>query len=222
MKRKILAILGGILMLSGVMAAPVSAANCPTILGMRPWYDGLTDADCNEVDSNLFKGDDLKKSIWRIVLNVTSDLGIIVGVLAVGFIIYGGYMYIISEGDPGRAARGKKILTSAIIGLIISLLATVIVNFIINVLTSGGSGAMTEVDPTELVKNGFNTAYAMAGIVAVGFIIYAGADYVIAVGDPGKIAKSHKTIMYALIGLAVVILAAVITNFVLGTVGGAL
>ena len=130
---------------------------------------------------------------------------------------------MISEGDAGKAAKGKKTLMSAIIGLVIALLATVIVNFIIDTLQIGGaSGGLPNVDPNEVVKNGLNAAYAMAGIVAVGFIVYAGVNYAISTGDPGKVAKAHKTIMYALIGLAIVILAAVITNFVLGAVGGAL
>ena len=239
MKRKILAILGGILMLSGVMAAPVMAASCADsqpILGMRPWFYGLTKDDIGAngeptcvVDSDNFKGKDnngndkLPKAIWTIVLNVTVDISVAVGILAVGFIIYGGYMYIISEGDAGRAAKGKKTLMSAIIGLIISVLATIIVNFIITVLTKGGGiGNMLEMKPDELIQSGLETAYAVAGTVAVGFIIYAGVNYATAAGDPGKIAKAHKTIIYALIGLVIVVLAAIITNFVFSAVGGAI
>ena len=64
---------------------------------------------------------ELTQYIWVIVLNVLFDLVLAVGYLAIGFIIYGGYLYIMSQGDPARAARGKKTLTSAIVGTIIAL-----------------------------------------------------------------------------------------------------
>lgn len=64
------------------------------------------------------------------------------------------------------------------------------------------------------VTNIFNTAYAFIGIVAVGFIVYGAVQYVISNGDPGKVAKAKHTIMYAVIGLIVVLLAAAITFFI--------
>ena len=63
-----------------------------------------------------------------------------------------------------------------------------------------------------------NWVYAFAGIVAVGFIVYGAVNYVMTQGDPGKIKQAGQTIAFALIGLAVVLLAAAITNFVAGAV----
>ena len=223
MKRKILAILAGILLLGGMVAPNAMASgttSCPgtSFLGLRSWYYGLTNSNC-QIDSDAFKGDEMKTSIWTIVLNIMYDLMVVVGILAVGFIIYGGYMYMTAGGDPGRAAKAQKSLYSAIIGLIISLLATTITNFIISVVT-GGTNRQIETPgaANEVLTNGINTAYAVAGIVAVGFIVYAGAHYMTAMGDPGKIKKAHNTILYAVIGLLVVLLAAAITNFVMGNI----
>lgn len=67
----------------------------------------------------------------------------------------------------------------------------------------------------------FNTAYALAGIVAAGFIVYGGIQYIIAKGEPGKIAKAKETIIYAVIGLIVVSLAAAITAFIVTAISGA-
>ena len=39
---------------------------------------------------------------------------------------------------------------------------------------------------TEIVTNILNTAYFLAGIVAVGMIIYAGIQYLTANGEPSK------------------------------------
>ncbi len=68
------------------------------------------------------------------------------------------------------------------------------------------------------VKNIFNEGYAVAGLIAVIVIIVGGIQYITAGGDPSKVAKAKNAILYAVIGLIIVILAAVITNFVIGTV----
>ena len=52
-------------------------------------------------------------------------------VVAVGFIIYGGYMYMISGGDPGRVKKAKDVLLYAVIGIVVVMVAFVITRFII-------------------------------------------------------------------------------------------
>ncbi len=69
---------------------------------------------------------------------------------------------------------------------------------------------------TDLWANILNTAYFFAGVVAVFVIMYAGMRYILARGKEENITKAKNTILYAISGLIVIILAAVITNFVLG------
>ncbi len=71
------------------------------------------------------------------------------------------------------------------------------------------------------VQNIFNTAYALAGLVAVAFIIYGGVQYVLSQGDANKAAKARGTILTAVIGLVIVILAAAVTTFVINAIAGA-
>lgn len=52
------------------------------------------------------------------------------GALAVLFIIIGGIEFIASAGNPQRLEGAKKTLTYAIIGLVIVLLSTVILNLV--------------------------------------------------------------------------------------------
>ena len=63
-----------------------------------------------------------------------------------------------------------------------------------------------------------NWVYAFAGLVAVGFIVYGAVNYALTQGDPGKIKQAGQTIAFAIIGLVVVLLAAAITNYVVGMV----
>lgn len=53
------------------------------------------------------------------------------GVLSVIFIVVGAIQYSTSAGNPAGLARAKKTLILAILGLIISIVAVGIVNFII-------------------------------------------------------------------------------------------
>ncbi|MDO4979111.1 MAG: pilin [Candidatus Saccharibacteria bacterium] len=66
----------------------------------------------------------------------------------------------------------------------------------------------------QVVSGVLNWVYALAGLVAAGFIVYGGISYGVAQGEPGKIKQATHTIAYAVIGLVVVLIAAGITNFV--------
>lgn len=71
----------------------------------------------------------------------------------------------------------------------------------------------------SLMSGILNTVYFWLGVVAVGFIIYGGFLYILSSGDPGKIRKAKDTLLYAIIGVVVVLIAFVITQFVINGVG---
>ena len=50
--------------------------------------------------------------------------------LAVAFIIYGGYKYMISAGSPDGMTGAKKTIMNAVIGLVLSIAAVAIVRSI--------------------------------------------------------------------------------------------
>lgn len=146
-------VLASFSLFSAVLSAPVYAATddeesttvgsmCTdgTFLGFVPWYRGLTtevDGKCEiETPEN---SDVLTTMVVSIILNVLADLTMAGGFIAIGFVIYGGYLYILSEGDPGRVAKGKKTLLSAVIGLAITMSANVIMNLIVSALTMSAS-----------------------------------------------------------------------------------
>lgn len=65
-----------------------------------------------------------------------------------------------------------------------------------------------------------NTVYSVAGIVAVITIIIGGFLYVTSNGEPEKIKRAKNAILYAVIGLVVVIMAFAITQLIIGTTQG--
>lgn len=112
------------------MAAPQTAfAACnDTMLTFPAWFKGLTDGNCNIKSPKDAGG--LSTFIWTIILNIVEIMLQLIGYLAAGFIIRGGFKYMTSIGDPGEMAKAKKIIMDAVIGLIISILSVAIVNLI--------------------------------------------------------------------------------------------
>ena len=59
-----------------------------------------------------------------------------IGIVAVVMIIMGGISYATSQGDPAKVKKGKDTILYGIIGLVVSLLAFAIVNFVLQALNN--------------------------------------------------------------------------------------
>lgn len=70
------------------------------------------------------------------ILLALVDIMLRVGaIIAVGYVIYGGVQYIISQGEPDKTTNARKTIQNALIGLVIASLATVIVTLVGRQLT---------------------------------------------------------------------------------------
>lgn len=70
-------------------------------------------------------------SVSSIIKTVVNILSWIVGVTAVIMIIIGGFMYVTSAGESGKASTARSTIIYAIIGLIIVAFAQTIVRFVL-------------------------------------------------------------------------------------------
>lgn len=92
---------------------------------------GLADAASIGLPQN-----DLRVAIVRIIQILLGFLGIV----AVSLILYGGFIWMTSGGDPAKLEKAKKILINTVIGIIIILSAYTITAFIIRALMGFGGG----------------------------------------------------------------------------------
>jgi hypothetical protein len=69
------------------------------------------------------------------IAKIINILSIIVGIVAVIMIIWGGFRYITSGGSSDKVTSAKNTLLYAIIGLVIVALAQIIVRFVLNKTT---------------------------------------------------------------------------------------
>ena len=131
MKRSVMMMalaLCGAVGMATVPTASVSAADCGgNILTLKPWYDGLTDDSCN-IQSPT--SDTMSSFIWHIALNIVDDILQIAGYVAFGFVVFGGFLYMTSTGQPEKATRARKTITYGLIGVVVAMSAVLLVNVI--------------------------------------------------------------------------------------------
>lgn len=139
MKKMILYLFSSVLLGSAVVGLSFSAgkafASCDSnFFGIPSWCRGLGDSEGNfSKVLNQNNQDGIQQFIWTIVGNISDGIFRIIGVICVGCIIWAGYQYMISLGDVGKMTRAKMTLINALIGLVISVLASSIVNLVMGV-----------------------------------------------------------------------------------------
>lgn len=226
-----LSLLGGIVFASlfgGIVGATIptgqAAAACDgSILGIPPWYKNMTEGDGTncKIKSPPKTDDGLKVYIWTIALNVVEIILRIVSYAAVIFIIYGGFLYITSSGSADATSRALKTIINASVGFAIALSAVALKNFVWTLVVAGSNEfGIPEQSASKILFDGLNLAYFVAGALAVIMVVIGGLNYVTSNGDSGKIVKAKNTILYSLVGIAVIGFAFAITTFINAQFGG--
>ena len=108
---------------AGVMLQPAYAA-CDKGNLQNGIAGGVECAGENSTQPKTLFGD------GGIFTQVINFLLFFVGVVSVIMIIYGGIQYTTSAGDSGKVTSAKNTILYAIVGLIVSILAYAIVNFV--------------------------------------------------------------------------------------------
>lgn len=83
-------------------------------------------------------------------------------------------------------------------------------------LTPGTDIDIPTLTADQVLQNGLNLAYFIAGLVAVIVIIVAGIMYATSSGEAATITKAKNLILYSIVGLVVIGSAFAVTNFVIG------
>ncbi|MCL2037523.1 pilin [Candidatus Saccharibacteria bacterium] len=109
---------------------PGAADSDANFFGFPTWYRGLgnvpgkggKDGNC-ELQVNVI--------IFTVVLNIVDIALRIVGILAVGYVIYGGFRYVTSQGEPEETKKAQDTILKAVIGAVIAMISAIIVSFIV-------------------------------------------------------------------------------------------
>lgn len=108
--------------------APPSCNN--SFFGLIPWWGYLPSSDFSGCDIKTFHFWGSSSDILLVLMAIVDDLLRIAGIVAVGFIIYAAINFITSQGNPEDAAKARGVAINALIGLVISMVAVVLVSYI--------------------------------------------------------------------------------------------
>lgn len=129
-------LLGGV---GGISTIAAETPSCPqqTFFSLPTWYKFL-DVKYNEVtqrcevdfsltaEGGVFNGD----GIIQVALAVIDILVRAAALIALVFIIVGGYKYMTAQGSPDGTKQALSTILNAIIGLIVALVASSIIYFV--------------------------------------------------------------------------------------------
>ncbi|MBI5728241.1 MAG: hypothetical protein HY984_00630, partial [Candidatus Magasanikbacteria bacterium] len=101
-------------------------------------------------------GEDLRVTIAKIIRAALAFLGVV----AVGIILYGGFVYMTSGGNEDKVGEARKIIVNGTIGLVIILSAFSIAQFILRQLSEAtGSGIVPIPSRCEELRTANDPAY---------------------------------------------------------------
>ena len=185
-----------------------------SLLGFLPTWDrGLT--DCENLDSSWDEFDPNGK-VNIIITNITNILVTLAGVVAVGFVIFGGFKLVISDGDQNKIVGARKTIIHALVGVVVAVVAKAVIESIIypRITTTTLDGPLPELDLTKLI--GF--VFLMLGFVATLMILLQGIKYSLSKGQPEPTSKARNGLINAAVGSVVAFSAWALVDVVLGRI----
>ena len=118
---------GGLLIGSLAIDGSIASAQ---ITGIENVIQGGLDSVKSDDMPEDIDGDE---GVFKVVVNV---LLFIVGAISVIMLIFGGIRYTTSGGDQGSVTSAKNTVMYAVIGIIVSILAYAIVNFVVGAIST--------------------------------------------------------------------------------------
>lgn len=139
----------------------------------------------------------------------------IVATLALVFVVIGGFLYITSGGDSGRAETAKKCLGAAVIGFALAVAAPSFLREIAIILGWGqnlGNLPGTPLSVLQILSNILTFLLSIVGVIAIIMLVIGGIMYLTATGDEDRLDTAKDIVKYSIIGIAIALASLVIVS----------
>ena len=113
---------------AGLLSVAPTAVQAQNINSGDLWGNGVV----NSYTNNGFSTTDPRQTVAKIIKIALGFLGSI----AVILVVLAGFKWMTAAGNEDKIAESKKLMTAALVGLVIILLAFAITNFVINSVIS--------------------------------------------------------------------------------------
>mgnify|MGYP001209275623 CR=1 FL=1 len=155
-------------------------------------------------------------SLDGLLQKILTNLRLIVGTLAIIFIIIGGLMYMMSAGSETMIKKARNAITAAVIGLAIAVAAPTFLNQIYEIVGQSNGGITLK----TIAENVLTFLLSIVGIIAIITLMIGGGMYMTAYGDEKRMDKSKALLVAAVIGIIVCLGSLVIVRQVSNILGG--
>lgn len=124
-----------LIMKMSILSLMFAPALVPAVANAQPNPQGSLCGGASELQfgstSDCADTGDAEETVNSLVTTIINIFSVVVGIVAVIMIIYGGFKYITSGGDSGNITGAKNTILFAIVGLIIVAMAQIIVRFVL-------------------------------------------------------------------------------------------
>ena len=110
-----------------------------SILGFPVWFEYLdADENCTITGPPGDKAGEIDwaKASGYVAIAIVEIMMRLASLVAVGYVVFGGFKLITSQGEPESAKDARNTIINALIGLVITMIAATLINFITTRLTS--------------------------------------------------------------------------------------
>lgn len=107
-----------------------------SFFGIPPWYKYLpmsydsATGTCHVSERFQLLGTGSDSGLLLIGLAIIDMALRVAGLVAVGFVLWGGFNFLISQGEPEAVTRARQTILNALIGLVIVIVSTALVVFV--------------------------------------------------------------------------------------------
>jgi len=169
---------------------------------------------CNP--TNQFAGDLPTFGIYIIKI-----FGQLIGWTVIAYMMFSGFRMVMAQGNEEEISKAKSAFLWTLSGLILSLFSFIIVYAISDFIGAadirpGGSKNIGQLNPldtntfTGLFQVLFKNFLSIAGVVSLLLIIISGFRYITARGNEEQVSQARSGLLWAIIGLIVILLSYVI------------
>ena len=117
---------------TGVLVAESTSTTIEQLCGEANTNNGGTrPAFCDDYDKTTKETNPVVGTIKK----VANVLAFLAAAIAVIMVMYGGFLFIISDGSSDKVSKGRQTILYAAVGLVVIATARILINFAIMVLT---------------------------------------------------------------------------------------
>jgi len=153
-------------------------------------------------------------TVEALLTNVLTTIQMMIGVLAIVFMVVGGIIYITSAGDERRTSMAKTAIWAAIIGVSLAFAAPSFLKEIYDVMNVSPAvvpkAAMAAKTLSEIILNVLKSLMSFIGGLSVLMIVVGGVIYITSAGDERHSEMGKNTVKYAVVGIVIAIVSLVV------------